>query len=101
MGPKATTPEIHHAAPRVSYSVSFKGITVGGSNYHPEKVDVSMTRTIDFIDGETPEELQQRLADIDGLEAAVIASVDHSLGEKVRQIKQRIAKKLRPAQASE
>jgi len=79
--------------PRISYTVGYKGIVVGGhSDYHPEKVDVSCTRTIDFIEGESPEDTRKRLDAMKSVEELLVKSVEMTVMEKVNAIKEKLKK---------
>jgi len=76
--------------PRISFTLSYKGIVVGGMNdYHPEKVDFSVTRTVDYIDGETKGETKKRLDALDDLQEMVVESVENTLRKKIKIIKQK------------
>ena len=76
--------------PRISYTMGYKGIVVGGmSQYHPEKMDISMTITIDHLDGEPESETKKRLAQLKDTEKLLIETVGSSVAEKVNVIKQR------------
>lgn len=77
-------------SPRVSFTMSYKGIVVGGmSQYHPEKMDLMITRTIDYVEGETRAETQERVKDLAQLEEVVIDAVGKSLVTKVNLIKEK------------
>jgi len=80
--------------PRISFTLSYKGIVVGGMNdYHPEKVDFSVTRTVDYIDGETKGETKKRLDALDDLQEMVVESVENTLWKKIKIIKEKNKKK--------
>ena len=79
---------------RLSYTLSYKGIVVGGlSDYHPEKIDFSLTKTIDYIEGETKEQTMQRLEDTKTLEELLINDVENCVVAKVKKIKSKMLKK--------
>lgn len=78
----------NNQAPRLSYTVAYKGLVVGGvSDYHPEKIDISMTKTIDYIEGETKEQTQSRLDAMHELETLLCLDVESSVMKKVKAIK--------------
>jgi hypothetical protein len=76
--------------PRLSYTLSYKGVVVGGMNeYHPEKVDFTLTRSIDYIEGESPEDLQKRLEAMRETEKVLVQHVEASIGEKIAELRKR------------
>lgn len=76
--------------PRISYTIGYKGIVVGGMNqYHPEKMDISMTMTIDHLEGESKIDTNARLAKLKDTEKLLVEVVGSSVVEKVNAIKQR------------
>lgn len=80
--------------PRLSYTASYKGIVVGGmSEYHPEKVDFSLTRSIDYIEGETAKETQKRLDALGQVEELLIDSVEQSIAAKIKALKSRLGQR--------
>ena len=92
--PRPKPTEEFGSRPRLSYTASFNNLVVGGTQYHPEKVNVSFTKTIDFIEGETEEQTRERINDLDFIQSVLIESVDKSLGDKVKAIKNMISKKM-------
>lgn len=80
----------HGQRDRISYTMGYKGIIIGGaSEYHPEKMDVLVTRTIDHIPGESPEDTKARLEEIKQTEKLLVESVGATVAEKVNAIKKR------------
>ena len=77
--------------PRLSCTISYKGLIVGGNDYHPEKIDMSHTITIDHVDGETKEQTKARLDDLKVTQELVIDASQLSIAEKVGKIKCRMA----------
>jgi len=74
--------------PRLSYTLAYKGIVVGGaSSYHPEKVDFSMTKTVDYIEGESEEDTEKRIQALETLEELLCTDVEGSIMAKVKQLK--------------
>lgn len=77
--------------PRISYTIGYKGIIVDNTNsYHPEKVDIMLTRSLDFVEGETPEQIQLRLSALNETEELLIKSVELSITQKVQMIRDRL-----------
>lgn len=78
-------------APRLSYTMSYKGIVVGGMNdYHPEKIDISLTKTIDYIEGESREDIEKRLEATKELEELLAKDIQRTVSEKVKRLKAKI-----------
>ena len=81
---------LHGQEGRVSCSIGYKGIVVGGLNsYHPEKMDISVTLTVDHLEGESKEALKERLDGLKKTEEVLIEYVGKSVVEKVNAIKKR------------
>jgi len=79
--------------PRLNFTLSYKGIIVGGLNdYHPEKVDFSISKSIDYIEGETEEQMKQRISETKMLEELLIADVEKTIGTKVKKLKGKLNK---------
>jgi len=79
--------------PRLNFTLSYKGIVVGGmSEYHPEKVDFSISKTIDYIEGETQEQMKQRLNETRMLEELLVSDVEKTIGDKVKKLKSKLRK---------
>lgn len=75
---------------RINYTMSYRGIVVGGMNqFHPEKMDVTVSITIDHIEGESAEDTKKRLQAIQSTEKILIDGVGASVAEKVNTIKKR------------
>jgi len=73
--------------PRVSFTMSFNGLIVGGtSEYHPQKVNISVTRTVDYIEGETPEQTQTRVNQTDSLVKLLAEKIEDDVSSKIKQI---------------
>lgn len=80
--------KIHGQRARLSYTVSYKGVVVGGiSDYHPEKIDITMTKTIDHIEGESEDEIQKRLDGLELIEELLCQDVEGSVMSKIKKIK--------------
>jgi hypothetical protein len=79
--------------PRLNFTLSYKGIIVGGLNdYHPEKVDFSISKSIDYIEGETEEQMKQRINETKMLEELLVADVEKTIGTKIKKLKSKINK---------
>lgn len=78
--------------PRLSCTISYKGLIVGGNDYHPEKLDMSHTITIDHIPGETVEQTQARLDDLKVTQELLITSIQKSIAERVGVVKEKMLK---------
>ncbi len=75
---------------RISYSMSYKGIIVDDSNsYHPEKMDILVTKTLDIIEGETLEETKERISKMKPIEELLLNDVGATVSSKVQAIKDR------------
>lgn len=73
---------------RISVTMAFKGLIIGGSSqYHPEKLDLSITKTVDHIPGETSEQIQKRLDSMDLLEGLTISKVENTLANKITEVR--------------
>jgi len=73
--------------PGITFSMAYKGIKVGGDEFHPEKIDFFLSKTVDYIHGETPEETKVRVEATDELVTIVEDNVSATLGKKVKLIK--------------
>lgn len=75
---------------RLSYTMSYKGIVVGGmSQYHPEKMDIIVSMTLDHIEGESAEDTKKRLQSMKETEKVIVEGVGASVAQKVNEIKKR------------
>lgn len=83
---------IHGQRSRLSCTISYKGLIVGGdAKYHPEKIDMSHTATMDHIPGETKEQTQARLNELKVTQEMLIGHIQLSISEKVGKVKERMA----------
>lgn len=83
--------QVNHQNGRVSFTLSFNGLIVGGtSDYHPEKLNVSLTRSVDYIEGETPQQTKARVDAMDTLEQIIVEKVETSLYSKVKEIRDQV-----------
>jgi len=85
----------------VTVSMGYKGIKVGGDEYHPEKVDILISKTLEHIPGETPDQTKARIANTDELQELLMDNVSKAVGAKIKVIKDHLkAQKIKANQDS-
>lgn len=72
-------------------SMGFKGLVVGGSEFHKEKVDIFVSKTVNYVEGETPEQTKARVAKTDELELILFDSVSSTVAKKIQKIRNHVA----------
>jgi len=75
---------------RISYTLSYRNLIVGGNDYHPEKIDISLTRSIDIIPSETKEETINRIKSLDVFEDELKKVLDERMGGMIKSIKSKV-----------
>lgn len=77
--------------PRLTYSLSYKGIIVNSANsYHPEKIDIMVSKSIDFIEGEASKDTKKRLDAMSAAEEMLMKHVDTNVAGRLKAIKDKL-----------
>lgn len=78
---------------RLSYTLSYKGIITDASNsYHPEKLDITISKTIDYIEGESLEDTQARIEKTEEATMLLQKSVEKTLAEKIQDVRDKLVR---------